>query len=226
VKKNLIIAIDGPAASGKTTTAKLVAQQLGYLHIDTGAMYRAFTLKVLREGVPLDNIAEIAQLASESYIELRNIQGVQRVLIDGEDVSEEVRTPEVTSAVSAVSSIPKVRAVMVREQQRLGRDGGVVLEGRDIGTVVFPNADLKFFMLAGIDARAARRRDELSMTGVSVEINRIKDELQRRDDLDTRREVSPLRQAEDAITLDTSDLSVEKQVEIVVTKAKALLEKS
>jgi cytidylate kinase len=226
VKKNLIIAIDGPAASGKTTTAKLVAQQLGYLHIDTGAMYRAFTLKVLREGVPLDNIAEIAQLASESYIEFRNIQGVQRVLIDGEDVSEEVRTPEVTSAVSAVSSIPKVRAVMVREQQRLGRDGGVVLEGRDIGTVVFPNADLKFFMLAGIDARAARRRDELSMTGVSVEINRIKDELQRRDDLDTRREVSPLRQAEDAITLDTSDLSVEKQVEIVVTKAKALLEKS
>ncbi|HEX9656387.1 MAG TPA: (d)CMP kinase [Bacteroidota bacterium] len=226
MKKNLIIAIDGPAASGKTTTAKLVAQQLGYLHIDTGAMYRAFTLKVLREGVPLDNIAEIAQLASESYIELRNIQGVQRVLIDGEDVSEEVRTPEVTSAVSAVSSIPKVRAVMVREQQRLGRDGGVVLEGRDIGTVVFPNADLKFFMLAGIDARAARRRDELSMTGVSVEINRIKDELQRRDDLDTRREVSPLRQAEDAITLDTSDLSVEKQVEIVVTKAKALLEKS
>lgn len=226
MKKNLIIAIDGPAASGKTTTAKLVAQQLGYLHIDTGAMYRAFTLKVLREGVPLDNISEIAQLASESYIELRNIQGVQRVLIDGEDVSEEVRTPEVTSAVSAVSSIPKVRAVMVREQQRLGRDGGVVLEGRDIGTVVFPNADLKFFMLAGIDARAARRRDELSMTGVSVEINRIKDELQRRDDLDTRREVSPLRQAEDAITLDTSDLSVEKQVEIVVTKAKALLEKS
>lgn len=226
MKKNLIIAIDGPAASGKTTTAKLVAQQLGYLHIDTGAMYRAFTLKVLREGVPLDNIAEIAQLASESYIEFRNIQGVQRVLIDGEDVSEEVRTPEVTSAVSAVSSIPKVRAVMVREQQRLGRDGGVVLEGRDIGTVVFPNADLKFFMLAGIDARAARRRDELSMTGVSVEINRIKDELQRRDDLDTRREVSPLRQAEDAITLDTSDLSVEKQVEIVVTKAKALLEKS
>jgi len=226
VKKNLIIAIDGPAASGKTTTAKLVAQQLGYLHIDTGAMYRAFTLKVLREGVPLDNISEIARLASESQVELRNIEGMQRVLIDGEDVTEKVRTPEVTGAVSAVSSIPTVRAVMVREQQRLGKDGCVVLEGRDIGTVVFPNADLKVFMLAGIDARATRRRDELSMMGATVEIGQIKDDLQRRDDLDSRREVSPLRKAEDAITLDTSDLTVEKQVEIVVTKAKALMEKS
>ncbi len=226
MKKNLIIAIDGPAASGKTTTAKLVAQQLGYLHIDTGAMYRAFTLKVLREGVPLDNISEIARLASESQVELRNIEGMQRVLIDGEDVTEKVRTPEVTGAVSAVSSIPTVRAVMVREQQRLGKDGCVVLEGRDIGTVVFPNADLKVFMLAGIDARATRRRDELSMMGATVEIGQIKDDLQRRDDLDSRREVSPLRKAEDAITLDTSDLTVEKQVEIVVTKAKALMEKS
>jgi len=224
VKKNLIIAIDGPAASGKTTTAKLVAQQLGYLHIDTGAMYRAFTLKVLRKGVPFDDIAEIARLASESHVELRSIQGVQRVLIDGEDVTEEVRTPAVTSAVSAVSGIPKVRAVMVREQQRLGKNGGVVLEGRDIGTVVFPNADLKFFMLAEIDARASRRHEELLMSGVSVEINRIKEELQQRDDFDTRREVSPLRQAEDAMILDTSDLTVEKQVEIVVTKAKALME--
>lgn len=222
--RKLVIAIDGPAASGKSTTAQRVAEALGYLHVDTGAMYRAATLKVLRAGVPAAEQERVAALVESSRIELRSAGGSQRVLLDGEDVSEEIRTPEVTRAVSAVSSIRRVRDVMVREQRRMGAQGGIVLEGRDIGTVVFPDADLKFFMVAGIDARARRRGDELRTRGIPADIERLKDELRDRDTIDSTRSESPLKKADDAIEVDTSDLTIEQQVALVIATARRVME--
>lgn len=222
--RKLVIAIDGPAASGKSTTAQRVAEQLGYLHVDTGAMYRAATLKVLRAGIPAADQERVAALVESARIELRSANGSQRVLLDGEDVTEEIRTPEVTRAVSAVSSIRRVRDVMVREQRRMGADGGIVLEGRDIGTVVFPGADLKFFMVAGIEARARRRGDELRTRGIQADVDRLKDELRDRDTIDSTRSESPLKKADDAIEVDTSDLTIEQQVALVIATARRVME--
>ncbi len=224
--RKLVIAIDGPAASGKSTTAQRVAEQLGYLHVDTGAMYRAATLKVLRAGIPAADQERVAALVESARIELRSANGSQRVLLDGEDVTEEIRTPEVTRAVSAVSSIRRVRDVMVREQRRMGADGGIVLEGRDIGTVVFPGADLKFFMVAGIEARARRRGDELRTRGIQADVDRLKDELRDRDTIDSTRSESPLKKADDAIEVDTSDLTIEQQVALVIATARRVMEEN
>ncbi|MBX2989764.1 MAG: (d)CMP kinase [Bacteroidetes bacterium] len=217
--RKLVIAIDGPAASGKSTTAKLVAARLGYLHIDTGAMYRAITLKVLRSGVQGYYSTRIAELVSSTSIELQPVNGSLKILLDGRDVSEAIRSPEVTTAVSSVSSIRQVRAVLVSEQRRIGRQGGVVLEGRDIGTVVFPDADLKVFMIASIDARALRRQRELRQHGIETDLNILREEIRQRDEKDSTRDESPLKKADDAIELDTSEMSIDEQVEFVVRKA-------
>jgi cytidylate kinase len=227
-RKKLVIAIDGPAASGKSTTAKLVAARLGYLHIDTGAMYRAFTLKILRSGVDGFYSKKIASLAEATRIELQPDNGSLKVLLDGEDVTEQIRSPEVTTAVSSVSSVRDVRQALVKEQRRLGKDGGVVLEGRDIGTVVFPDADLKIFMVASIEARALRRQRELAAKGISTDLEALMREIRERDEKDSSREESPLRKADDAIVLDTTSLTIDEQVEFVVQKAQeriAALEK-
>ncbi len=215
--KKLIIAIDGPAASGKSTTARLVSQRLGYLHIDTGAMYRAFTLKVLRAGISPSAIEQVSRIAGESRVELRP-DGT--VLLDGEDVTGEIRSEDVTRAVSEVSALRAVRSAMVREQRRLGSQGGVVLEGRDIGTVVFPDADLKVFMVAGIEQRATRRQEELAAKGIDVALETLVEEIQERDRLDSTRTESPLIRAIDAIVLDTSALSIDEQVERVIQEVK------
>lgn len=212
----MVIAIDGPAASGKTTTAKLVAQRLGYLHVDTGAMYRAVTLKVLRSGAEPEDRRGVAALLETTRVLLRVEGGILRVLLDGEDVTEEIRSPEVTRAVSAVSSLPEVRQVMVREQRAIGAGGGIVLEGRDIGTVVFPDAECKFFLIAGIDVRAKRRLKELREKGISADLEALKNEIRTRDHLDSTRALSPLRKAEDAVEIDTSELTIEEQVDEVV----------
>jgi CMP/dCMP kinase len=214
--RKLVIAIDGPAASGKSTTARLVAERLGYMHVDTGAMYRAVTLKVLRSGLPSDDAAGIGRLMESTRVELRGEDGRLRVLLDGEEVTDLIRTQEVTRAVSAVSSLHDVRSAMVREQRALGRNGGIVLEGRDIGTVVFPDAECKFFLVAGIEARARRRRDELLASGVSADLKQLMREIEERDRLDSTRSESPLRKADDAIVIDTSDLSIEQEVAAVV----------
>jgi len=221
--KRLIIAIDGPAASGKSTTARLVAERLGYLHLDTGAMYRAITLKVLRSGLSLTDNEGIANLALGTHIELRTRNSSLRVFMDGEDVSEQIRTVDVTNAVSAVSSIREVRQAMVREQQRIGEEGSVVLEGRDIGTQVFPGADLKIFMVAGIETRARRRQVELRAMGIEKQLDHLMDEIKERDRLDSTRGESPLRRAPDAVEIDTSNLRIDEQVEFVVKKAKEIL---
>jgi cytidylate kinase len=219
-QQKLVIAIDGPAASGKSTTAKLVARKLGYLHIDTGAMYRAITLKILRNGISEFLSKRISALLNETRVELVQENDSLKILLDGEDVTDAIRTPEVTTAVSSVSAVRIVRDAMVNEQRRMGAGGGVVLEGRDIGTVVFPDADLKIYMIATADARAERRQRELEAKGISTDIAVLKDEIQHRDKKDTTRDESPLRKADDAIELDTSNLTIEKQVEFIFNKAK------
>ncbi|MDD8019419.1 MAG: (d)CMP kinase [Bacteroidota bacterium] len=225
--KKIIIAIDGPAASGKSSTAKLVAEKLGYLHIDTGAMYRAMALKVLRHNVSPENSAAIALLAQQTSVRLiSNSRGVQKVKVelDGKEVSEEIRSPKVTNIVSPVSTVPEVRALMVKEQRAMGSEGGIVLEGRDIGTVVFPKAELKIFMLADARERSRRRQKELGEKNVSISVDELEKEILERDRIDSQRSVSPLRKAEDAIELDTTHLSIEEQVEFIVKKAKEIIQ--
>lgn len=219
-KRRLVIAIDGPAASGKSTTARLAAEQLGYMHIDTGAMYRAVTLKVLRAGLSPDDSAAVAKMLPGTRVSLTRVSGGLAVLLDGEDVTPAIRTPAVTRAVSAVSSQKAVRDAMVREQRAMGKDGGIVLEGRDIGTVVFPKADLKFFMVAGIRSRAQRRHKELAERGEKIPLEHLEREIADRDSRDTSRAESPLRRAEDAIEIDTSHLTIEQQVDMVVRIAR------
>ncbi len=221
--KRLIIAIDGPAASGKSTTAKLVASRLGYLHVDTGAMYRAMTLKVIEAGIDLDDVRAIAALARSTRIRLISKDGGFRVELDGVDVSEKIRTPNVTKATSAVSMVPEVRQLMVQEQREMGKQGAIVLEGRDIGSIVFPEADIKIFMQAHPRERAMRRSKELAAKGIATTIDELEREITERDHKDTHRSISPLTKAGDAIVLDTTDLTIEEQVEFIVKKAKEKL---
>ncbi len=219
-RKNLVIAIDGPAAAGKSTTAKLVAKELGYVHVDSGAMYRAVTLEVLRRGIDLESKDQITRVAEEVVIELRTTDGSLTIFLDGEDVTHEIRTVEVTNAVSKVSSIKEVRSAMVRRQRKAGEEGGVVMDGRDIGTVVFPNADLKIYMVATIEERARRRTEELNAKGVQANRESLEKEIAERDRFDSTRNESPLSKARDAIEMDTSNMSIDEQVEFIVGKAK------
>lgn len=225
--KKIIIAIDGPAASGKSTTAKLVAQRLGYLHIDTGAMYRAMALKVLRSNISPTDSASISKLAHATSIRLyagNDTSSKVRLELDGIEVSDDIRLPEVTNIVSPVSTIADVRAQMVKEQRAMGAHGGIVLEGRDIGTVVFPNAELKVFMVADPRARAERRLKELENKHIDVTLEALEKEILERDAIDSHRDISPLRKADDALELDTTNLTIDQQVDIIVSRAKAIIE--
>jgi CMP/dCMP kinase len=222
--RTIVIAIDGPAASGKSTTARLVARRLGYLHIDTGAMYRAVTFRVLEEKIPLDNADRISALAEKTQLRLEKGENGLRVFVDERDVTEQVRSAQVTRSVSIVSSYQRVRNVLVREQRRMAEGGGVVLEGRDIGTVVLPNADLKIYMIANMPERVKRRQKDLQGAGVNIDGVALEREISERDRLDSTREASPLRKASDAIEVDTSGMSVEDQVEFVVARAKEIIE--
>jgi len=225
-KKKIAIAIDGPAASGKSTTAKLVAQKLGYLHIDTGAMYRALTLKVIENNLdPFDEVRIVA-LARASNIRLEGGDSTTRVLLDDVNITDRIRTPEVNKAVSTVSSYKGVRDVMVREQQRMSADGGVVLEGRDIGTVVLPLADLKIFMIASVEERVKRRKKDLALSGIEADETELVKDIEARDRKDSTREVSPLKKASDAVELDTSDLTIDEQVDFIVALAKKKISES
>jgi cytidylate kinase len=215
--KPLIIAIDGPAASGKSTTARRVAARLGYVYVDTGAMYRAITLGVLRAGIAPEDERSVVELGSRLDISLKTDADGFRVFLGDEDVSTEIRQPNVTEAVSAISAYPAVRERMVAMQRRIGAPGGIVMDGRDIGTVVFPNADLKIFLVASIVARAARRADEVP----EADLSEIERDLSRRDALDSSRAESPLRRAPDAVAIDTTELTIDEQVQRVVELARA-----
>lgn len=203
----------------------MVAEALGYLHVDTGAMYRALTLRVLEEGLTMENESGIQALAEKTAIRLERRDGTNLVFVDGRDVTRAIRRPDVTKSVSRVSSYPGVRRVMVREQRKLAEEGGIVLEGRDIGTVVLPDADVKIYMVANVGERARRRKKELEGSGIHVEEQTLAREIQERDRQDSSREVSPLRKADDAIEIDTSNLTVEQQVELILRHAKERMTK-
>lgn len=212
----MIIAIDGPAGSGKSTTARLVAKRLGYTYLDTGAFYRALTLKVLESGVSLEDGPTVVKLAEASQIELQPQEDRNRVWLDGRDVTQLIREPAVTNSIAPISENPKVRAIMVEKQRALGRNGGIVMEGRDIGTVVFPDADLKIFMQASLDERARRRQEELTAMGIKLELGMLKEEIARRDQKDSTRKVAPLIRAADAVLLDTTQMTIAQQVDFIV----------
>jgi cytidylate kinase len=220
--KNLVIAIDGPAASGKSTTARLAAERLGYLFIDTGAMYRAVTLRALEEKIDLGDERLIGKLAQETQLAFEHSRDEFKVKVSGRDVTRAIRSQAVTRAVSRVSAIKQVRDIMVIQQRRIAAGGGVVIEGRDIGTVVLPDADLKIFLVADVKERAIRRARELKGGGIEVQVDTLKTELEERDLRDASRVNSPLRKAPDAIELDTSKLTVDQQVEYVVQKAREI----
>lgn len=224
ILRTIVIAIDGPAASGKSTTARLVARRLGYLHIDTGAMYRAVTLRVLEENIPLEDADRIGALAEKTQLRLEKGENGAHVFVDGREVTKQVRSAQVTRSVSVVSSYQRVRNVLVREQRSMADGGGVVLEGRDIGTVVLPNADLKIFMIASVLERVKRRQKDLKVAGVDIDGAALEKEITERDRLDSTRETSPLRKASDAIEIDTSEMSIEEQVAFVVDKANEIIE--
>lgn len=213
MNRKLIIAIDGPAGAGKSSVARKLARQLDYLFINTGAMYRAVAWKAQQSGIPLDDIERIGRLARESRIELTGPVDSTRVLIDGEDISESITSPQVSQAASVVSAIPAVRRALVARQQQMGSEGGVVMEGRDIGTMVFPDADIKIYLDASSEARSRRRFDEDTARGIAVaSIERMRSEIEERDLRDKSRDDSPLLQAEDAIYIDSSGLSIEEVV--------------
>ncbi len=220
--KNWIIAIDGPSGAGKSTIAKLLARRLGCLYIDTGAMYRAIGLKALRAGSNMNDAEAIAVIARSSVVELRPVPEGCRVLLDGLDVTEAIRAEPVSQAASKVSAISEVRRVLVAAQQRMGGQGCAVLEGRDTGTKVFPNANLKVFLDASEATRARRRYEENLAKGVTLSLEETIAEIHERDQRDSRRADSPLVQAEDAIYLDTSGKTVNEVLKEILELVEGL----
>jgi cytidylate kinase len=218
----LIIAIDGPVGSGKSTVARRVAEMLGYTHLDSGAMYRAVGLKALRQRVPLDSTERMSELAAAARIDLVLREGKLLVLLDGEDVTEAIRTPEVSHAASVAAVIPGVRHPMVAEQRRAGERGGVVMEGRDIGSVVFPHADLKIFLDASPEVRASRRQRELAEKGEPREFETVLEEVHERDRRDRERKMSPLVRAADAVLVDNTAMDAEETARVIVMLAKEM----
>ncbi|SUZ67909.1 uncharacterized protein METZ01_LOCUS20763 [marine metagenome] len=216
----MIVAIDGPAAAGKSTSAKKVARELGFTHLDTGAMYRCVTLSVLRNQITLDNENALSQLLNELDIRLEKLDDELVVYLNGEDVSDEIRKAEVTSYVSTVSALSQVRNALVRIQRNIAKNQDCVVEGRDIGTIVFPDAEFKFFLIADDFVRARRRQLDLIAIGEEKSIAVLVEEIRQRDFLDSERSNSPLRKADDAIEIDTSKMTFDEQVAFMVNKVK------
>ena len=217
--QKLIVAIDGPAGSGKSTSAKIVAQKLGYLYIDTGAMYRAITLLAIQNRISKDD--DIIKLAELTDIRLDFVEGETKVSVNGQDITGEIRTREVNSQVSEISKIEGVRKILVDKQREMSTGNrGIVMEGRDIGTVVFPEADVKIFMTASIEARSERRMKEYLERGTEISLEDVKKNLLNRDQIDSHREVSPLTKADGAVDVDTSKVSIPEQVNIILEEIK------
>lgn len=214
----MIIAIDGPSGAGKSTLAKRLAKELNFVYLDTGAMYRALALKVLREGIDLADDARLAELVRVTEIGLQEQRGRLEVLLDGRDVAIEIRTPEVSQMASKVSALRVVRARMLELQRAMGRRDGVVAEGRDIGTVIFPAAEVKIFLDASIRERARRRYDELKTAGRAVNFAETLREIEERDKRDSERDLAPLCKAEDALLIDSSNVNADQVAAMVLAE--------
>lgn len=209
-----IITIDGPAGAGKSTTARLLAKRLGFIHIDTGAMYRAATLAVERSGCPLEEDS-LRRLMDGISIILQHRNDEQRTILDAEDVTDEIRSPLITARVSAVSASPSVRMKMIEIQREMGVSGGVVMDGRDIGSIVFPNADLKIYLIASVEERVRRRLLEMGGSPGSLQEADLKAQIMARDDYDSNRTLSPLQKPKGAIEVDTTNLGLDDQVNVI-----------
>jgi len=219
----MIVAIDGPAATGKSTSAKLVAQKLGYTYLDTGAMYRCVTLSILRDNINLDDTPKLIALLDKLDIQLNQKEEDSIVILNGEDVSSEIRQTEVTNHVSAVSALGLVRNFLVQNQRRIANNKNCVIEGRDIGTIVFPDADVKFYLVTNDRVRAERRQLDLESIGEKKSIDALIEEIQKRDKHDSERNHSPLRKSEDAIEVDTTNFTINGQVDFMVNKIKSII---
>jgi len=212
----MIIAIDGPAASGKSTTAKIVAEKLGFTYLDTGAMYRCVTLAMINAGIHVSNTEQINDLLENISIDLLDKNGKLQIMMNNLDVSNDIRSGKVTENVSAVSALKNVREAMVKMQRNIASKTNCVMEGRDIGTVVFPNAGYKFYLSADSVVRAERRQRDLLALGDEKSIQELIEDINRRDEYDSSREISPLKKAEDAIEINTTDLTIDGQVSKII----------
>lgn len=223
MEKKICIAIDGPAGAGKSTVARMVAARLGYRYLDTGAMYRALTWQALQEGLDFSDEPALVELARTADIQiLPTKDGSPQVLVNGQDVTLSIRSQQVSRQVSLLAKIPGVRREMVQRQRRLATGGGVVMEGRDIGTRVLPHAELKIYLTASPRVRAIRRAAELAARGEEVDVHRLEEEISRRDAMDAGREVDPLRPAPDAVYLDCSQMNIDEVVEFILDRAKGV----
>jgi CMP/dCMP kinase len=211
---NFIVAIDGPTGTGKSTTARLLAEKLGLKYIDSGAMYRAVTFELLKHHIKPNEIKKIIDIARKLNLEFEE----DEVTLNGTSITNEIRSFEVTNKVSSVSKIRQIREIIVVKQREYARDRGVVMDGRDIGTVVFPSADFKFFLICDLNTRAARRQQDFLDMGIKIPIDKIITEIQKRDEIDMTRKISPLVKAQDAIEVDTTNLIIEEQVDCLYRK--------
>ena len=214
------IAIDGPAGAGKSSVAKEVAARLGFIYVDTGALYRAIGVNALKNGIKTDDTEAIIAILPETKVELRYVDGAQRVILNGEDVSETIRLPEASMAASNVSAIPAVREFLLDLQRDMAKNNNVIMDGRDIGTVILPDAQYKFFLTASAEVRAERRYKELVEKGTTVDFDALLSEIKQRDYNDSHRATAPLRQADDAVFVDSSDMTKEEVIEYIASQIK------
>lgn len=212
-KKNVAIAIDGPAAAGKSTVARRLAKELGFLYVDTGALYRSIGYYAHINGVATDNTAMVVALLPKIKVELKYVDGVQRIILNGSDVSDEIRLPEMSMAASNVSAIPEVRAFLLELQRSIAEENSVVMDGRDIATVVLPDAEIKFFLTASPEVRTKRRLLEFEQKGQKVDFDTLLAETKQRDYNDSHRAAAPLKQADDAVLIDSTEYNFEQTVE-------------
>ena len=214
------IAIDGPAGAGKSSVAKAVAAKLGFIYVDTGALYRSIGVNALRNGLNTEDAAAVTALLPATKVELKFIDGTQRVFLNGEDVSEAIRMPEASMAASNVSAIPAVRTFLLDLQRDMAKNNNVIMDGRDIGTVILPDAQYKFFLTASAEVRADRRFKELAEKGINVDYKALLEEIIQRDYNDSHRETAPLKQADDAILIDSSDMDIDEVINAIISNIK------
>ncbi|MCM8758682.1 MAG: (d)CMP kinase [Candidatus Omnitrophica bacterium] len=224
--KHFVIAIDGPAGAGKSTVAKMVAEKLGFLYVDTGAMYRALTFKALKQKLDLKNKKELIDMAKKSTIELLQVKGSYKVFLDGQDVTEEIRTEEISKNSHFVACIPEIRELLWNIQRSYREHNDIVMEGRDIGTIVFPDAQLKIFLDASIEERTKRRHSQLKQQGIDIDIETLRQEIIKRDEKDSKRDIAPLKKHPNAIVIDTTNMTIEEEVTLIIDLYKKIAKES